>query len=1063
MALANHKPLFSITTKSESKNFRIKFLRFFVPKTAKPLALLLLLTTPLISVAEIFEAESASLSGAKIDATKDRPFSGSGFANFTALEGGSIEWLIPIASAGNYRLSFQYQLASGSRPLAFSVNNSVLNPAADFPATGSWASWGSQSFEVSLPAGLNTIRLSTTGFEGPNIDYLNLQSLAPSYFYEAEDGVLQGAIIDRGNDRPFSGRGFLNFESYSNGTARWDVIVEEEGLYDILWHYQLASGSRPLALTVNNAVVESNLTFPANGSWAQWADIPTRVHLNAGVNTVQLATTGSEGPNIDYLQLLPAVEPDFNRIRINFSDATTPAPGDWLKDSGDAFGFRSSGLEYGWIADANGAPASTRSFARNRPPAIDVNVWRETFIHMNHPNSNATFTWEISLPNDDYFVTVQVGDSNDEGERRSEHQLIIEDEYRTPTFVRTFETFGVRTVAFNNAQSPVTVTDGRLSLSTLAGSNTKIGYVVIERASPEPSIERRLTPFVAGFTPRDGATGVSVNTTISANFVDNLNPDEGGQTGIADDSITPETVALFEVTSTGTVSVPILLNTTGGSDAINLTTSAALKPNTRYRVVMNGVTDSSGEPVIPFSSEFITGDASSGNDPRLDTLAFERIDLDISGIITSIAIGPDNRLYALEFSGEIRRWDIAEDGSLINLVTINTLPETYPEGLVAVGFTISPDSTAENIIAYVTHATPFSNIGGALYGEPWGGKLSRLSGPLLQEATLLLTNLPRSSKDHLSNSIAFRAGEPNALYFNQGSNSAAGDADSNWGNRPERLLSAATLRLDLGLLPESLPLDVRTTDNLAIINEEDRTLARFSDGSYNPYSPDAPLTLVATGIRNAFDLVWHSNGKLYIPNNGTAGGGTSPASAATRRPDGSIVEWETPLPRITKHDVQPDWLLMVNPEETLRNLSLPYFGHPNPLRGEYVLNRGYLDSRKIPSSVPLDPNFKAPTFDFGFNKSPNGVIEYQNTTAHDGVLAGALLVTRYSNNNDVMILVPDMQTGEIVSTKVGTPGLTGFNDPLDIVEDTRNGNLYITDMHHPMARPGQLLLLRPSE
>ena len=29
---------------------------------------------------------------------------------------------------------------------------------------------------------------------------------------------------------------------------------------------------------------------------------------------------------------------------------------------------------------------------------------------------------------------------------------------------------------------------------------------------------------------------------------------------------------------------------------------------------------------------------------------------------------------------------------------------------------------------------------------------------------------------------------------------------------------------------------------------------------YNPFAPGAPLTIYATGVRNAYDLVWHSNG-----------------------------------------------------------------------------------------------------------------------------------------------------------------------------------------------------------
>ena len=46
-----------------------------------------------------------------------------------------------------------------------------------------------------------------------------------------------------------------------------------------------------------------------------------------------------------------------------------------------------------------------------------------------------------------------------------------------------------------------------------------------------------------------------------------------------------------------------------------------------------------------------------------------------------------------------------------------------------------------------------------------------------------------------------------------------------------------------------------------------------------PYvlADDAPVTIFAAGIRNAYDLVWHSNGYLYVPTNGTAYGDT-PAS-----------------------------------------------------------------------------------------------------------------------------------------------------------------------------------------
>ena len=120
-------------------------------------------------------------------------------------------------------------------------------------------------------------------------------------------------------------------------------------------------------------------------------------------------------------------------------------------------------------------------------------------------------------------------------------------------------------------------------------------------------------------------------------------------------------------------------------------------------------------------------------------------------------------------------------------------------------------------------------------------------------------------KDHETNSIAF--GPDGALYFTQGANNAMGAPDGAWGNRAEQLLSAAVLRLDPAKLPATLPakgVNVRTGDA----------------GSYNPYAANAPLTIYASGIRNAYDLVWHSNGHLYVPTNGSAAGGNVPAVPA---------------------------------------------------------------------------------------------------------------------------------------------------------------------------------------
>ncbi|WP_116107459.1 PKD domain-containing protein [Lewinella sp. IMCC34191] len=569
-------------------------------------------------------------------------------------------------------------------------------------------------------------------------------------------------------------------------------------------------------------------------------------------------------------------------------------------------------------------------------------------------------------------------------------------------------------------------------------------------------------PRVIAAYPPTGSRGVPTSISLSANDLYLPNPVDGIY-GVANESIDPATVYLTKLPSGATV--PATVNGTGGGDAINLTPLLPLEANTTYRFTIAGVTDLSGSPFEVYQSTFTTGTGGGDSGGNLGQVAFRSAGAVTSGQqYTSLTIGPDGKLYGLSITGTIDRWDIAEDGSLAGRQTLTVLPDTYGVRS-AIGFTFAPSATADNLVAYVTHCS------GTLNNAPaWDGKLSRLSGPDLENEALVITNLPRSRRDHLTNSIAFRPGEDRVLYFLQGSNTAGGAPDNAWGNRLERLLSASALRLDLDKLPESAwPLNAKTTMNAAAINAVDTyspTLGPGTgtytengqvypdDGTYNPYFTEAPLTLFATGIRNAYDLVWHSNGQLYVPTNGTAAGSNSPASIdGTRRPDGSLYSGTgyPPVPGALANNTQRDWLFRIDPGQ-----AAGYYGHPNPLRGEFVLNRGSVDVSTYPAGVIADPNYRGAAYDFAYNKSPNGVIEYRSN-AENGNLQGALLVCRYSGGSDLIALMPDGPNGDIQTIKIGIPGFTGFTDPLDLTEDVNTGNLYVSDFG-----TGEIVLLKPT-
>ncbi len=582
---------------------------------------------------------------------------------------------------------------------------------------------------------------------------------------------------------------------------------------------------------------------------------------------------------------------------------------------------------------------------------------------------------------------------------------------------------------------PQSFTDGK-TLSDGVTKNITFGGIFATHRSAVTALTfsfedfkiERTSPSVVSVNPPNNTPNVSENTSISTDILNLPN------SGINNATITSSSVYLTE-NVTGVV-VPANVNGTGGGDAITLVPVSSLKLSTTYKFnITSAVKDLSGASFIPYTSLFTTKSNPTNTSIKAQ---FSKINLpNGGGRHSSLTIGPDGKLYALTIDGIIKRFSINSDGSLATPQLLYSIQDAYGtrKQRLAIGLAFDPAATATNLIAWVTHSSYVF-----LDGPDWDGKLTKLTGSNLQSVQDVIINLPRSVKDHLSNSIAF--GPDGAVYFTQASNSAMGSADNTWGMRDEHLLSAAVLRLDRSKLG-TLPLNVKTSEG---------------GGTYNPYSSTAPLTIYASGLRNAYDLLWHSNGQLYVPTNGSAAGGNTPASVpGTLRPDGTSYNGPSIPALINVQQTQKDFLFRV--------LKGGYYGHSNALRGEYVLNGGNptasVDSGQInayPVGTLPDVKWKGYAFDFQNNKSPNGVIEYKSNT-FNGSLKGKVLVVRYSQHDDIIALTPGGTNKDITSSNEGftIPGFTGFIDPLDLVENVNNGNIYVSEY----GGDGKITLLKP--
>ncbi len=829
---------------------------------------------------------------------------------------------------------------------------------------------------------------------------------------------------------------------------------------DIAGYHVYRSTTAPFEPTVGNRANTSGLIAATNFTDSGLTNGTRYYYVVTAVDQAGNESIASAVQNAVPTDAAPAAL----SVKIDYSDATSAPATGYLRDYGQAFGPRSganqgTGLSYGWLALATDTPTSLEGNGRNRnvvgpgttTPVNQPDQRLASFVHMQlgaatNGGSITPGKWEMAVPNGAYTVTVAVGDAGVPVD--SVNWVNIENQNAVAAFAPT------TTSKFATATRTVVVADGRLTLTPTGGTNTKIAYVDID------SLDLAGRPFTSAVNPGNGAVNVVTNASVTAD--NNLNAETGA---VDETTLGGGTVKVTRVADGA--AVPGTGATSGGGDTVSFQASAPMAANTLYRFEITAdVKDKSGRAFMPFSSVFTTAGAGTGGNTGTipPNVAFDRVDSGAAkgAMYTSVVMGPDGKLYAGSITGEIYRWTVSPtDGTLSNRQTINTVRthastrgwEGAPNRTI-IGLTFDPASTATNLILWITdnYAYLGSDVPNAT------GAVSKLTGPNLENYQEVVVNLPRSIKDHETNSIAFRDGK---LYITQGSMNAMGNIDGTW-KRAEHLLSAAMLELDPAKLPATLPLDVATPD----LTAPARGGVPQHVGTYDPYAAGAPLTLYATGIRNAFDLVWHSNGHLYTGTNGSAAGGSTPATPATfpascaNRPEGGYTGPSAPG-IANNQQAETDYIFDVTKGK--------YYGHPNPVRCEYVLNAGnptgYTGNplykvNQYPLGQLADPNYDlAGVNDAGLHASANGSIEYHNTAAFGGALAGKLITVRYSANQEVVAFVPNPD-GSLSKAVTGITGFTGFKQPLDVAENVENGFLYVTELTDNPATTG-IQLLKP--
>jgi hypothetical protein len=165
-------------------------------------------------------------------------------------------------------------------------------------------------------------------------------------------------------------------------------------------------------------------------------------------------------------------------FNVNFANAINgtpannlaPTPVGYVQDIGELFGFRSSGLIYGWDRDIT-------VDSRWRMSGISPDLRYDTFNHFQKLIPSAI--WEIDIPNGFYWVHIASGDATAVDSVFQQNIEGVITSARTPATGNNFHEF----------TNTCLVSDGRLSVTTgPVGANNKINFIDIYPAVPLPVV-----------------------------------------------------------------------------------------------------------------------------------------------------------------------------------------------------------------------------------------------------------------------------------------------------------------------------------------------------------------------------------------------------------------------------------------------------------------------------------------------------------------------------------------------------------------------------------------------
>jgi hypothetical protein len=162
--------------------------------------------------------------------------SGTGYVDFGG-QGAWIEWKIGVPSSGEYEVSARYA-SKNSREADLLINGSKSGTYA-FAETSDWTSWETETLEVFLNQGRQSIRISASNSAGPNIDWISIRRKNIHKEPAKQTVALKPGDHMTKGDYVFSPSGKFKLGVSSSG----DFVLEDQRS-NVVWSAGVSGGHR---------------------------------------------------------------------------------------------------------------------------------------------------------------------------------------------------------------------------------------------------------------------------------------------------------------------------------------------------------------------------------------------------------------------------------------------------------------------------------------------------------------------------------------------------------------------------------------------------------------------------------------------------------------------------------------------------------------------------------------------------------------------------------------------------------------------------------------------------